>query len=79
MCLGIPMQIVEIDGFNARCEARGVQRDVSLFLLQDQALAPGDWVMVHVGYAIQRMAPVEARSTWELLDQALAAEDGGHA
>ncbi len=79
MCLGIPMQIVEIDGFNARCEARGVQRDVSLFLLQDQALAPGDWVMVHVGYAIQRMEPIEARSTWELLDQALAAEDGGHA
>jgi hydrogenase expression/formation protein HypC len=36
MCLGIPMQIKEIDGFVARCEAKGVMRDVSLFMLQDE-------------------------------------------
>ena len=57
MCLGIPMQIVAIDGSSARCEAKGVQRDVSLFLMQDQALQPGDHVLVHVGYAIQKMQP----------------------
>ncbi len=48
MCLGIPMEILEIDGFDAHCSAKGVTRDVSLFLLQDEPLAIGDFVMVHV-------------------------------
>ena len=75
MCLGIPMQIQEIDGFLARCEAKGVQRDVSLFMLQDEQLEPGDHVVVHVGYAIQKVTPQEARTAWEIYDQMLAAED----
>ncbi|MDZ7663238.1 HypC/HybG/HupF family hydrogenase formation chaperone [Thiohalophilus sp.] len=74
MCLGIPMQIVEINGFNARCEAKGVERDVSLFMLQDDAVKPGDYVMVHVGYAIQKISEQDARSSWELFDEILAAE-----
>ncbi|MFP3873592.1 MAG: HypC/HybG/HupF family hydrogenase formation chaperone [Thiohalophilus sp.] len=74
MCLGIPMQIVEINGFNARCEAKGVERDISLFMLQDDAVAPGDYVMVHVGYAIQKISEQDARSSWELFDEILAAE-----
>jgi hydrogenase expression/formation protein HypC len=73
MCLGIPMQIAAIDGFVARCHAKGVYRDVNLFMLQHEPLAIGDHVMVHVGYAIQKIAPADARSTWELLDQAFAA------
>lgn len=76
MCLGIPMEIVAIDGFIARCGAKGVERDVSLFLLQGEPVAIGDWVMVHVGYALQKMTPQEARSTWELFDEMLAAEAG---
>jgi hydrogenase expression/formation protein HypC len=68
------MQITTIDGYTARCEAKGVGRDVSLFLLQGEEMAPGDYVMVHVGYAIQKMSIEEARSTWEILDQVLAAE-----
>jgi len=74
MCLGIPMQIKEIDGFVARCEAKGVERDVSLFMLQHEELAPEDFVVVHVGYAIQKVSPQEARSAWEIYDQMLAAE-----
>lgn len=74
MCLGIPMQICEIDGYNARCEARGVERDVSLFMLQDEPLAVGDHVVVHVGYAIQKITPGEARSAWEIYDQMLAGD-----
>ncbi len=74
MCLGIPMQIREIEGFVARCEAKGVERDVSLFMMQDEALAVGDYVVVHVGYAIQKITPQEARSAWELYDQMLAGE-----
>lgn len=79
MCLAIPMQIVEIDGFNARCEAKGVEREVSLFMMQDQGIAVGDFVMVHVGYAIQKVTPQEARSTWELIDQVLDEQDAGAA
>jgi len=75
MCLAIPMQIVEVDGFNARCEAKGVEREVSLFMLQDQTVEPGEFVMVHVGYAIQKVSAEDARSSWELFDQMLAAED----
>lgn len=74
MCLGIPMQIVEIHGYVARCEAKGVERDVSLFLLQHESLAPGDFVVVHVGYAIQKIAEQEARTAWELYDEMFAAE-----
>jgi hydrogenase expression/formation protein HypC len=80
MCLGIPMQIVVIDGFTARCAAKGIERDVNLFLLQDQAVVAGDYVMVHVGYALQKMTEQDARSSWELLDQILsAAPDLPHA
>lgn len=71
MCLAIPMQLQHIDGLQARCEAKGVQRDVSLFMLQDEPLAPGDFVLVHVGYALQRISAQEAMSTWELLDEVL--------
>ena len=71
MCLGIPMQIQEINGFIARCEAKGVERDVSLFMLQDEVLEPGDHVVVHVGYAIQKISPRDARTAWELYDQML--------
>ncbi len=75
MCLAIPMQIVEVDGFNARCEAKGVERQVSLFMMQDEKVEPGDYVMVHVGYAIQKVSPQDAQSAWELFDQVLEAMD----
>ncbi len=75
MCLGIPMQVSEIDGFVARCEAKGVEREVNLFMMPEGEVQPGDFVMVHVGYAIQKMSEEEARSAWELYDEMLAAED----
>lgn len=74
MCLGIPMEVVEIAGYSARCQAKGVERDVNLFLMQDEPVAPGDFVMVHVGYAIQKISETDARSAWELYDQILAAD-----
>lgn len=76
MCLGIPMQIRSIDGFVALCEAKGVEREVSLFMMQDEPLEAGDYVVVHLGYAIQRVTPEEARTAWEIYDQMLAAEGG---
>jgi hydrogenase expression/formation protein HypC len=74
MCLGIPMQIKFIDRYLARCEAKGVERDVNLFMLQENEVAVGDFVMVHIGYAIQKMTEQEARSAWEIYDEMLALE-----
>lgn len=79
MCLGIPMQIRAIDGFNARCEAKGVERDVNLFMLQHESLETGDYVVVHVGYAIEKITAQDARSAWEIYDQMLAGDDAAHA
>lgn len=76
MCLAIPMQIVEIDGFNARCTAKGVSREASLFLMQGESLEIGDFVMVHTGYARQKITAQEAHLAWELYDEMLAAMEG---
>ena len=75
VCLGIPMQIQEIDGYVERCEAKGVELDVNLFMLQDESLKAGDHVVVHVGYAIQKITPQVARTAWELFVQLLSGGD----
>lgn len=74
MCLGVPMRIKEIDGFTARCEARGIERTASLFLLQHENLQVGDLVMIHVGNAIQKMTEEDAQTAWDLYDEILDAE-----
>lgn len=71
MCLAMPMQIIEINGFTARCAAKGVVREVSLFLMQDEPLQVGDWVLIHVGYALQTISAAEAQASWELFDEML--------
>lgn len=74
MCLAVPMQVRSIDGFTAVCEARGIEREVSLFMLQDEAIEPGDHVLVHVGYAIQKVSEDAALETWQLFDEILVAD-----
>jgi hydrogenase expression/formation protein HypC len=75
MCLAIPMRVVTVDRFVACCEARGVSRAVNLFLLPEDSVAPGDHVLVHVGYAIQVLSAPEARGSWALFDMITAAQD----
>ena len=75
MCLGIPMVVTEIDGFNAHCEAKGIERTVSLFLLQHEEINVGDNLMIHVGYGIQKMSDEEAKSAWEIYDEMLSLID----
>ncbi len=75
MCLAIPMRVVTVDGFNASCEARGVSRQVSLFLLPEDSIMVGDHVLVHVGYAIQVLSEPDAAASWELFDMINAAQD----
>jgi len=65
------MNIKSIDGYVATCEAKGIEREVSLFMLQGEPLAVGDHVLIHVGYAIQKISEEEARITWDLFDEIL--------
>ena len=74
MCLGIPMQIQSIDGFVARCTVKGVERQANLFMLQHEPPAVGDYVVVHLGYAMGRISPADAAAAWEIYDQMLAAD-----
>lgn len=74
MCLAVPMQVKSISNFQCVCEARGIEREVSLFMLQEENIVPGDHVLVHVGYAIQKISASEADSSWQLFDEILAAD-----
>ena len=67
------MKVIAIDGFSARCEAKGVERDVSLFMMQHDTVEVGEFVMVHLGYAIRKMTSQEASMAWALFDQVLEA------
>ena len=70
MCLAIPGQILEVvDESNrlAKVDVAGVQRNVNIGLLDDVGV--GDWVLIHVGFAISRIDEDEARATRELLEQ----------
>jgi hydrogenase expression/formation protein HypC len=73
MCLAVPMQIKSIDNFQCVCEARGIEREVSLFMMQGEEILPGDYVLVHVGYAIQKISATDAAESWLLFDEILAA------
>lgn len=74
MCLGIPGQVVEIvdrDGGLATVDVSGVRRSISIALV-DEPAAPiehGDWVLVHVGFALARIDEEQARETLELLQR----------
>jgi hydrogenase expression/formation protein HypC len=72
MCLAVPMKITAIDGYQCTCEAKGIEREVSLFMLQDESIAVGDHILVHVGYAIQKVSEQEAAESWALFDEVLA-------
>ncbi|MDT8407242.1 MAG: HypC/HybG/HupF family hydrogenase formation chaperone [Methylococcales bacterium] len=69
MCLAVPMQISTINGSQAICHYQGVEREAGLELLQDQPLAVGDFVLIHVGYAIAKIDPEEAKASWALFEQ----------
>ena len=78
MCMGIPMQITELNGLVARCEAKGATREVSLLLLMHERLAVGDHVVVHLGQAIERITAERAAEAWAIYDEILAAEDAAN-
>jgi len=73
MCVGVPMKVVEINYPMAVAEAKGVKRTISLMLLPEDEVKIGDYVMVHVGNAIEKIDEEAAREIWQALDEVLEA------
>lgn len=71
MCLGVPGRVLEVNGQVATVDFWGVRREVRLDLV-DQDVAPGDYVLNHVGYAIRRIPSEDIETTLELYEQLLA-------
>ena len=71
MCLAIPSKITKIENNMATIDVEGVQREASLLLLEDVQV--GDYVIVHAGFAIQKLDEAAARETLDLLREAIAA------
>lgn len=66
MCLAIPSRIIDINGFMATVDVHGARREVSLLLLPEEA-KEGDYVLVHAGFAIQRVDEEAAKDTLNIL------------
>jgi len=69
MCLGVPMQVKTISDEMAVCEIDGVQREASLMMIDDVRV--GDYVLIHAGFAIEKIDEDEARLTLQALRDAL--------
>lgn len=67
MCLAIPTRVIEIKGTNAVVEFGGVCKEIGLQLVPDAKV--GDYVLLHAGFAIQKMDEGEARETLKLLEE----------
>jgi hydrogenase assembly chaperone HypC/HupF len=65
MCLGIPGQVVELvegyDGQLAVVDVQGARRRINIGLLEDEPPAPGDWILIHMGFAMERVDETQAR------------------
>jgi hydrogenase expression/formation protein HypC len=71
MCLGIPGEVLEFLPEHpdlARVDVSGVRRVINVGLLCDEPLAPGDWVLIHVGFALSKIDEDEARAALEFLE-----------
>ncbi|HEU5333927.1 MAG TPA: HypC/HybG/HupF family hydrogenase formation chaperone [Actinocrinis sp.] len=77
MCTAIPGQVLEIlggDGRVALVDLLGAQRKIDISFLKDQPVAAGDWVMIHVGVAVQKVNEAEARQVLHGDADAIGAE-----
>ena len=67
MCLAIPVQVKFVDGLSAEVEFGEVSRQISIWLTPD--VKPGDYVLLHTGYAISVIDEAEAKETLNLLEE----------
>ncbi len=70
MCLGVPGRVISVDGPLAQVDFWGVTRQVRLDVV-DEPVAPGDYVLNHVGYAIRRIPAEEIGATLALYEELL--------
>lgn len=75
MCLAIPAKILEIDGNKGKVDYGGAVREANLSLIENPKV--GEYVIVHAGYAIQRLDAAEAEETLELFQQLLEQDFSG--
>jgi hydrogenase expression/formation protein HypC len=71
MCLGIPGEVVEILADRpdlASVDVSGVRRAINIGLLEGESLEPGDWVLIHVGFAMSKMDEAEAKAALDFLE-----------
>ena len=73
MCLSVPAKIISIDGETAIVSIGGTEREAGLQLVEDIKI--GDYVLLHTGYAIQKIDEKEAAETLKLLQELADAED----
>lgn len=69
MCVGVPMKIVHITYPSGIAEAKGVRRSIGLQLLPEDGVRVGDYVIVHVGFAIEKVDRQIADDIWKTLDE----------
>ena len=69
MCLAVPMRVLETKGEEAVVELGGVRRTIHLALLSAEDLQPGDYLIVHAGFAIQKLDKKEAEETLKLFEE----------
>lgn len=74
MCLAIPSKVVDIKDSTATIDVYGALRDISLILLEENVQV-GDYVLVHAGFAIQKIQEAEAEETLKLFQQFFGLED----
>jgi hydrogenase expression/formation protein HypC len=74
MCLGVPGKVVEVKGDVATVDFWGVRREVRLEIV-DEPVAPGDYILNHVGFAIRRIPPEDIEITLALYDEILRAAE----
>lgn len=67
MCLGIPMKIKKIEGEFAKVESGRLIRTINIQMLPQ--VKPGDYVIVHAGFAIERVDPEKAKETLKIIDE----------
>jgi len=71
MCLGIPGEVVELMDDRpdlAKVDVSGVRRAINIGLLENEKLEPGDWVLIHVGFALSKIDEQEAAATMQFLE-----------
>lgn len=74
MCLAVPVKVVAVEGNEATVDIGGVRSRARLDLLAEE-VRPGDYVLVHTGFAIRRLDPADAQETLKLFDELLSSAD----